>query len=119
MFQSMKVKSNWASRSALAMALRCAFSVQDKVCAAVTDWMIMISSSHRRQSNILRSLVRAEEVALADFDAAVAQDAVGDGDVEIEVRQVEAGEKLLARHGRGLAAADREGDVALISALEL
>src|SRR5256714_9602847 len=49
-------------------------------------------SSHHFQGD------RAQEVALADLDAAMAQDRVSRGDVEIEIRQHEVVEIVVAAH---------------------
>ena len=61
----------------------------------------------------------AEEIALADLDAIVAQDAVRDGGMEIEVRKHDVKEELLARQGPGLARTARKGDLFDIAAFEL
>src|SRR3954464_918478 len=66
-----------------------------------------------------RVLVRAEEIALADLDASVAQKTVGGRGVEIEVRQRERAQELLALHGDGLVGAGREGDILGVGAFEL
>src|SRR4051794_5096044 len=42
--------------------------------------------------------IRAHKIALADFDAVVAQEAVGDGGVEVELGQGEVRDELLALH---------------------
>src|SRR3954454_12692821 len=60
-----------------------------------------------------------EKIALADLDAVVAQDAVGGGGVEIEIRKRKAAGKLLALQRHGIARASREGDVFAIGAVEL
>src|SRR5436190_10000206 len=55
----------------------------------------------------------AHEIALADLDAALADDVVGGGGVEIEVRQRVAEQQALAGELAGLAA--REGDLDLLA----
>ena len=52
-----------------------------------------------------------EKIALAELHAAMAQDVVGRGGVEIEIRQREADEIVRALERHGLLRADREGDV--------
>src|ERR1043166_7724345 len=54
-----------------------------------------------------------EKIALADLDTAMTQDVVGGGGVEIEVRQHEADQELLALERQGLLRADRKGDILL------
>ena len=54
----------------------------------------------------------AEEIALADLDAAMAGDRVGGGEVEIEIRQHEMIEVVAAVHV-ALGLAERKGDLAL------
>src|SRR5438045_602061 len=63
--------------------------------------------------------VEAHEIALADLDAGVAQKAVGGRGMEIEVRQRECAEELLALHRDGLVRATGEADVPGLGALEL
>ena len=60
----------------------------------------------------------AHEIALADFYAVVAQNVVGSGDMEIEVRQREIDEIVLARQRQRLAA-DREIDGTRFAAVDL
>src|SRR5215471_14048402 len=64
-------------------------------------------------------LSHAHEIALADFDAIMPQDAVGGGRVEIEIREGERAQELLALHGNAAVGPGREGDVLLVGALEL
>src|SRR5262249_54497059 len=61
---------------------------------------------------------RAEEVALADLQAALGQDVVGGRRVEIEVGQREAGEIAQALEGEGLSAGGNL-DLAILRAVEL
>src|SRR4051812_2546724 len=63
--------------------------------------------------------VRPEKIALADFHAVVAQDAVGGGGMEIEIRKRKGRKKLLALDRHGIAAADRKRHLAAVAALEL
>ena len=44
---------------------------------------------YRREPATLEGYRRSHEIALAEFDAAMAQDVVGGGSVEIEIRQTE------------------------------
>src|SRR5436190_19619944 len=55
----------------------------------------------------------AHEIALADLDAALPDDVVGGGGVEVEVRQRVAKQQALAGEIAGLAA--REGDLDLLA----
>src|SRR5262245_20561823 len=64
------------------------------------------------------ALGRADVVALADLDAVVAQDVVGGGDVEIEVRQRMPEQVLLAVE-LDLAAAHLHHHLALLGAVYL
>src|SRR5215469_1190686 len=61
---------------------------------------------------------RAEVIALADLDAGMPQDVVGGGDVEIEVRQPEMEQEVLALEGQGVGA-DRQRDLAGFAAVDL
>src|SRR5438552_10312235 len=63
-------------------------------------------------------LFHPEKIPLADLDAVVAQNAVGDRGVEIEIRERKAGDELRALQ-RHLVGADGEGDVARRGAVEL
>src|SRR3979490_3013195 len=62
---------------------------------------------------------RAHEVALADLDAALADDVVGGGGVEIEVRQGVAEQQALAGELAGLAAREGDLDVLAFGAVDL
>jgi hypothetical protein len=53
-----------------------------------------------------RRLFHPEKIPLADFDAVVAQDAVGGRGMEVEIREGEVGEILLALQRRRLARAE-------------
>src|SRR5882762_3770113 len=64
-------------------------------------------------------LVHPQKIALADFDAVVAQDAVGGGGVKVEIREREIIEVLLSLQRQGVGRADRKRNVASLSALEL
>src|SRR5258708_27845067 len=66
-----------------------------------------------------RPSVRAEKIALADFDTVVAQQAVGDGGMEVELRQGEVRDELLALHRHGFFRTDGEGDILGVGAFEL
>src|SRR6202035_6047896 len=63
--------------------------------------------------------IHPEKIALADFHAVVPENAVGGGGVEVEIREREIVEELLALHGQGIGRADGKGDVACIGVLEL
>src|SRR5882757_2360308 len=63
-------------------------------------------------------LVHPQKIAFADLDAVVAQDAVGSGGMEVEIRQREMVQELLALESHGVAPADGEGNVASLRALE-
>src|SRR5262245_49759791 len=74
-----------------------------------------------RMRSIRRRLQRdrlAHEVALAELEAAVAQDVVGGGAVEIEVRQDEIEQQRLAGE-LALVAAELERDVLVLGAVDL
>src|SRR4051794_36707520 len=60
----------------------------------------------------------AEIIALADLDAALAQDRVGRGVVEVEVRQGEFQKVVLRREFMRLAT-DRDGDLARLVTVDL
>src|SRR5258708_39354620 len=62
--------------------------------------------------------IHPQKIPLADFDAVVAQDAVRGRGVEVEIRECEVVQELLAfqRHGRGT---DRKSNVASVGAIEL
>jgi len=64
------------------------------------------------------SLSHPQKIALADLDAIVAQNAVGGGGVEIEIRKRKAAGKLLASASWNCSGG-REGDVFAIGAVEL
>src|ERR1043165_2969768 len=66
----------------------------------------------------LAVLSRPQKIALADLDAIVAQDVVGGGGVEIEVRQAKTDEDLFAGQFHG-GAAHRQLDDARLGAVEL
>src|SRR5690348_2879784 len=66
-----------------------------------------------------RESLHPQEIPFADLDAVVAQDAVGDGGMEIEVRQREGGEELLALQRQLVVRPGREGDVAAVGPVEL
>src|SRR3954470_4022597 len=73
------------------------------------------------QTQASKSLQRhrlAHEVALAELDAAVAQDVVGGGAVEIEVRQDEVEQQRLPGE-LALVAAELERDVLVLGAVDL
>src|SRR4051794_9117806 len=72
---------------------------QHKACAISAAAADSISRRGRLNHRVL---VGAEEIALADLDASVAQKAVGGRGVEIEVRQRVRTQELLAPHGEGL-----------------
>src|ERR1700739_3425167 len=74
-------------------------------------------AAHRR--GLVNQSAHAEEIALADFDAVVAQDAVGGSGVEVEVREREIVQEPLSLQGNGGVGADREGDVLGVATLEL
>src|SRR5436190_24292409 len=61
----------------------------------------------------------AEEVALADFDARMAQDAVRDRRMEIEIRQREVDQVLLAGERHRVLRPDRKGDILALGAVDL
>src|SRR3954464_11340001 len=91
-------------------------AAQHKACAISAAAADLIPRRGRLNNWVL---VRAEEIALADLDAGVAQKAVGGCGVEVEVRQRERAQELLALHGDGLVGAGRERDVFGVGALEL
>src|SRR5262245_2469683 len=62
---------------------------------------------------------RAQKVALADVDAAMAQDRVGDCEVEIEVRQHEMIEVIVPLHVTLVARAERERDLTIGRGIDL
>ena len=62
---------------------------------------------------------RAHEVALAELDAALPQDVVGRGDVEIEVRQRIAEQQALALELARVAVRERDADVLVLGAVDL
>src|SRR3569623_2801144 len=63
--------------------------------------------------------IHAEEIALADLDAVVTQDAVRGRGMEIEVRQRDRAQELLSLQGHRFVRAGGEGDVLVLGALEL
>jgi outer membrane immunogenic protein len=73
---------------------------------------IAIPASLRLQSSHLHR-DRPEEVLLADIDAAMTQDRVGRGAMEIEVRQHEVVEVIVALHVTFIGGAERERDLAI------
>src|SRR5437764_8513411 len=62
---------------------------------------------------------RTQKVALADVDAAMAQDRVGGCDVEIKVRQHEMVETIVALHVALVGGAERERDLPLGRRIDL
>src|ERR1051325_5593268 len=69
-------------------------------------------------SRILRRRA-AHEIALADLDAALADDVVGRGGVEIEVRQGAAEQQALPGELAGLATRERDLDLLALGAVDL
>src|SRR5207249_3888924 len=67
----------------------------------------------------MRSSAGADEIALADFHAVVAQNVVGGGGMKVEVRQGEMAEKLLPLQRQGLVRAGGKAHVAVLGAVEL
>src|SRR4051794_21612520 len=65
------------------------------------------------------ALAYAQKIALADFHAVVAQNAVRDGGVEIEIRKRKVAEELLALQRQGIVWPGWEADVAALGAIEL
>src|SRR5712691_4282381 len=63
-------------------------------------------------------LFHTQKIALADFDAVVAQDAVGGGGVKVEIREREIVEVLLSLQRHGVGGADGEADIPGLGALE-
>ena len=61
----------------------------------------------------------AQKIALANLDTIVTKDAVGGRGMEIEIRECKAIEEFLTLQRQGFIGADREGDFAAVSALEL
>src|ERR1700731_1556797 len=62
---------------------------------------------------------RAQEVLLADLDAAVTQDRVGGGQVEIDVRQHEMVEIVVALHLALVGGTERKGDLTIARGIDL
>src|SRR5260370_37567740 len=62
--------------------------------------------------------IHTQKIAFPDFDAVVAQDAVGGGGVKVEIRERKIIEELLSLQRHGVAGADREADVSRVGALE-
>src|SRR6201991_1057495 len=60
-----------------------------------------------------------EKIPLADLDAVVAQDAVGGGGMEVEIREGKMADELLAFQGHALIRACGKLDVAAVRAVEL
>src|SRR5262245_37858821 len=65
------------------------------------------------------TLSHPEKIPFADLDAVMAQNAVGDRGVEIEIREREARQELLALQRELVVRPGREGDVARVRAVEL
>src|SRR5260370_35271695 len=83
-----------------------------------TAGLAALYSLWRGQAKAGFSLHPPYEIAFPDFDAGLAQDCVGGGAVEIEVRQDEMREVLLAGELQGVAG-DIEHDLARLAAVDL
>ena len=67
----------------------------------------------------MTSSAHTQKIALADFHAVVAQNAVRGRGVEIEIRESEVIEKLLALQRHGFIGTDGKGDILGVAAFEL
>src|SRR5665647_3705504 len=63
--------------------------------------------------------IHPEKIPLADFDAVMAQNAVGGGGVEVEIREGIIIDELLSLQRERIGRADGKGNVAAVLALEL
>src|SRR5450759_3318370 len=73
---------------------------------------------YRREPATLEGYRRSHEIALAEFDAAMAQDVVGGGSVEIEIRQTEVEQERLPFE-LALSARKLDNDLLVLGAVDL
>src|SRR5712672_2535100 len=67
----------------------------------------------------MTALIHAHEIPLADLNAVMAQNPVGDGGMEVELGEREVRDELLALQRHGFFGTHRKGDVPGVGALEL
>src|SRR5258708_5346562 len=88
-------------------------------CCRIVACACPVIATRKTARNDVKKSIHPEKIALADFHAVMAQDAVGGGGVEVEIREREIIDELLSRQRQRVGRPDRKSDITQVGAIEL